>query len=97
LAGIAQPLLTRYVARMPTDHDEVDDHPDPRLDDWADDDLDPRDDETLTADIGSILAGVTAVPAAIRWWRMRAERRAEQQATDSGSTERVRRPRWFEL
>jgi hypothetical protein len=80
---------------MPIDHDHVDD--DLRVDDWADDDPDPRADEELTADIGSILAGVTVVPAAIGWWRTRRERRAEQQATPSGTTERVRPPRWFEL
>jgi hypothetical protein len=82
---------------MPTDYEDVDDGPGPRVDDWSDDDLDPRADEDLTADIGSILAGVTVVPAAIGWWRTRRERRTEQQAASSTSTERVRRPRWFEL
>jgi hypothetical protein len=80
---------------MPTDHEDVDD--DLRLDDWADDDPDPCADEELTADIGSILAGVTVVPAAIGWWRMRRELRAERQATPQGTTERIRPPRWFEL
>jgi hypothetical protein len=80
---------------MPIDHEEVDD--DPRVDDWADDEPDPRVDEELTADIGSILAGVTVVPAAIGWWRMRRELRAERQATPQGTTERIRPPRWFEL
>ena len=88
---------TGYVARMSTHHDGVNDDPDPRVDDWADDDVDPHDDEDLTADIGSILAGVTVVPAAIGWWRMRRERRADQQATSPSSAERIRRPRWFEL
>ncbi len=81
---------------MPTDHGDVDNDPDARVDDWADDDPDPRADEDLTADIGSILAGVTVVPVAIGWWRMRRERRAEQQATSSTTPER-RAPRWFEL
>jgi hypothetical protein len=78
---------------MPTDHDDAE-APDPRVDDW-DDDADPRADEELTGDIGSILAGVTVVPAAIRWWRMRRGRRGDQQAT--ASTEQTRPPRWFEL
>jgi len=78
-------------------HDDADDDLDPRVRDWADDDPDPRADDELTADIGSILAGVTVVPAAIGWWRMRRERRAEQDTTPSGTTERVRQPRWFEL
>jgi hypothetical protein len=82
---------------MPTDHDQVDDDLEGRADDWADEDPDPSADEELTADIGSILAGVTVVPAAIRWWRMRRERRAEQQATSTETTERIRPPRWFEL
>ncbi len=81
---------------MRTDRDDADD-PDPRVDDWVGDDPGPRDDEELTADIGSILAGVTVVPAAIGWWRLRRERRAEKQATSSGTTERIRPPRWFEL
>jgi hypothetical protein len=78
---------------MPTGHDDGHDEPGPCADDYPD----PRADEDLTADIGSILAGVTVVPAAIGWWRMRRERRAEQQATSSRSTERIRPPRWFEL
>jgi hypothetical protein len=86
-----------YVARMPPDEDYVDARrPDPLADEW-DDDADPSADEELTGDIGSILAGVTVVPAAIRWWRMRGERRAEQQATPSSPAKRIRRPRWFEL
>jgi hypothetical protein len=79
---------------MQTDGDDILDH---RIDDWADDDPDPRADEELTADIGSILAGVTVVPAAIGWWRMRRERRAGQQAMSSATTEQIRPPRWFEL
>jgi hypothetical protein len=80
---------------MPIDHEAVDD--DPHIDDWADDEPDPRADEELTADIGSILAGVTVVPHAIGWWRTRRERRAEQQATSSVAAEQIRPPRWFEL
>jgi hypothetical protein len=76
---------------------DVDVHANPRVDAWADGDPDPRADEELTADIVSILAGVTIVPAAIGWWRMRREWRAEQQATSSGATEQIRPPRWFEL
>lgn len=76
------------------DHPDI---PDPRVDDWADDDPDPRADEELTADIGSILAGVTVVPAAIGWWRTRRGRRAERQVTPAGTAERIRSPRWFEL
>jgi hypothetical protein len=82
---------------MPTDHHDVADAHDPAVDDWADDGPDPSADEELTADIGSILAGVTVVPAAIGWWRMRRERRAGQQAMSSGTTEQIRPPRWFEL
>lgn len=82
---------------MPTDYEDVDDGLDSRVDEWADDDLDPRADEDLTADIGSILAGVTVVPAAIGWWRMRRERRAGQHAASTEPTERPRPPRWFEL
>jgi hypothetical protein len=70
---------------MPTDHDQVDDN------------SDLREDEELTADIGSILARATVVPAAIGWWRMRRELRAERQATPQGTTERIRPLRWFEL
>jgi hypothetical protein len=84
---------TGYVIGMPTDHDDAG-APGPRVDDW-DDEPDPGSDEELTGDIGSILAGVTVVPAAIGWWRMRRGRRADQQAT--ASTERIRPPRWFEL
>jgi hypothetical protein len=79
---------------MPTDGDDT---PALWVDDWAGDDAGLRDDEELTADIGSILAGVTVVPAAIGWWRMRRERRAAKEATSSGTTGRTRPPRWFEL
>jgi len=43
----------------------------------------PGDDEeleALTAEIVTILAGVTVVPAAIMWWRTRRARRAEKDA-----------------
>jgi hypothetical protein len=80
---------------MSTDREDVDDHSDPGADDWSDDESASRADEDLTADIGSILAGVTVVPAAIGWWRMRRGRRADQQAT--ASAEQTRPPRWFEL
>jgi hypothetical protein len=82
---------------MRTDHDQVDDDCDLRADDWADDDPARRDEEELTADIGSIVAGVTVVPAAIGWWRLRRERRGEKDAPSAGTTDRARRPRWFEL
>jgi hypothetical protein len=82
---------------MPADGDDVDNAPDPPVDDWADDDPDPRADEELTADIGSILAGVTVLPTAIGWWRTRRGRRAERHATSAATTERIRPPRWFEL
>jgi hypothetical protein len=69
------------------------------VDDWADD-SDPDDDEELkelTADIGTILAGRTVVPAAIMWWRTRRERRASKEAGSSTTTERAHRSRWFEI
>jgi hypothetical protein len=64
----------------------------------ADDDLDDEADyadpvrdheqDELTADIASILAGETVAPAAIMWWRSRHERRADK---DPGS------PHWWQL
>ena len=80
---------------MAIGHDDAVDDPAPGVDDSAHDQAQAN--EELTADIGSILAGVTVLPAAIGWWRMRRERRAEQQTTSSATTERVRPPRWFEL
>ncbi|MGO8956617.1 MAG: hypothetical protein ACLQFR_04485 [Streptosporangiaceae bacterium] len=66
------------------------------LDDGADY-SEPGDDEeaeALTADIASIIAGRTVVPAAVAWWRTRRERRAER---DPGPSEGTRPPRWFEI
>jgi hypothetical protein len=93
---------TGYVAPVPSDEEHLDDwagEPDPRVDDWADD-SDPGDDKELkglAADIGTIMAGRTVVPAAIMWWRTRRERRAEQEDEFSTRTERARRSRWFEI
>ena len=61
---------------------------------------DASDDEelqALTADIGTILAGRTVVPAGIMWWLTRRSRRAEKEATSASAAERIRRPRWFEI
>lgn len=93
---------TGYVAPVPSDDEHLDDHarePDPRVDRWADY-SDPDDDQELkelTADIGTILAGRTVVPAAIMWWRARRERRAEKEAASSATSVRARRSRWFEI
>jgi hypothetical protein len=65
--------------------------------DYGENSSDDEEIEALTADIGSILAGRTVLPAAIMWWRTRRSRRAEKQARSSATTERPRRPRWFEI
>ena len=75
---------------MPGDDDDVGawaDHPEP----------DDEELEALTADIATILAGRTVMPAGIMWWRTRRERRAEKEAAYSRATERTRPPRWFEI
>jgi hypothetical protein len=48
--------------------------------------------EALTADIATILAGRTVVPAAVMWWRTRRELRAGMEATPSRTNERTRPP-----
>jgi hypothetical protein len=58
-------------------------HDDDYPDDWAN--PDPSDDDELkelVADIGSVLAAATAVPAAIAWWRTRRERRSLRSSTE---------------
>lgn len=79
--GLPSRYWTSYVARMPTDDDDLDDWADSADlgDDGSADYCDPGDDEELselTGEIGSIMAGRTVVPAAIAWWRMRRGRRA---------------------
>jgi hypothetical protein len=66
------------------------------LDDGADysEPGDDREAEALAADIASIIAGRTVVPAAVMWWRTRCERRAEK---DARASEGTRPPRWFEI
>jgi hypothetical protein len=80
-----------YVVRMSRDDDDLEESAD-YSDAGADAEL-----EALTADIGTILAGRTAVPAAIMWWRTRHERRAEKEAPSASAAEPSRRPRWFEI
>jgi hypothetical protein len=72
--------------------------PDPRVDDWNDDSNtdDDKELDELAADIGTILAGRTVVPAVIMWWRTRRERRAEKEGACS-TTEQAGRSRWFEI
>jgi hypothetical protein len=80
-SALGKPADERYLARMASD--DVD------LDDWADysdpghDDEDD-DEEERAAEIGTITAGRTVVPAAFAWWRTRRERRAEKQARSLG-------------
>jgi hypothetical protein len=66
------------------------------LGDWAEP-VNDDEAEALTADMATILAGRTVVPAAIMWWRTRRERRAGMESTPSRTNERTRPPRWYEL